>query len=64
MYSVCILLKVVGYYFLVVLSMPVMGLKKNWMAGGWVGGALSVFVWIFWNLFNFAKPFCAVVEIR
>ena len=37
--------------------------NKNWMAGGWVGWALSIFVWIFWNLFNFAKPLCAVVEI-
>ena len=51
MYSVCTLLKVVGYYDLSVLSMSVMGLKKKeiWLGGGWVGLALSNFFWIFWN---------------
>ena len=35
--SVYTLLKVVGYYDLSVLSMPVIGLKKKkWMCGGWV----------------------------
>ena len=40
-YTMCILsvlLKVVGYYDLIVLSMSVMGLqKKVWMGGWWVG---------------------------
>ena len=31
------LLNVVGYYDLSVLSMSVMGFKKVWMGGGWVG---------------------------
>ena len=34
--SVYTLLKVVGYYDLSVLSMSVMGSKKNNMEGGWV----------------------------
>ena len=37
MYSVCTLLKVVGYYDLSVLSMSVMGLKKK----NWPGGEMS-----------------------
>ena len=37
MCSVCTLLKVVGYYYLSVLSMSVMGFKKKvCMGGGWV----------------------------
>ena len=36
MYSVCTLLKVVGYFDFSVLSMSVMGFqKKVWMRGGW-----------------------------
>ena len=36
--SVYTLLKDVGYYFLSVVSMSVMGFqKKVWMGGGWVG---------------------------
>ena len=31
------LLKVVGYYYLSVLSVSVMGFQKNWMGGRWVG---------------------------
>ena len=39
------------------------GFKKK-LDGGWVGVVSSIhFFWIFWNLFNFAKPLCAVVEI-
>ena len=38
-YSVCTLLKVVGYYDLSVLSMTVMGFQKS-LDGGWVGGVL------------------------
>ena len=42
MYSVCTLLKVVGYYDLSDLSMSVMGFqKKVWMVG-WVGGVSSI----------------------
>ena len=40
MYSVCTLLKVVGYYDFSVLSMSVMGFQKKkfgWGVGGWVG---------------------------
>ena len=56
MYSVCILLKVVGYYDLSVLSMSVMGFQKS-LDGGWVGGVSSIhFFWIFGIFFNFAKP--------
>ena len=41
-YSVCTLLKVVGYYDLSDLSMSVMGFqKKVWMVG-WVGGVSSI----------------------
>ena len=54
--SVYTLLKVVGYYDLSVLSMPVMGFKKKvWMGvGGW--GELSPIFLDFWNYFNFAMP--------
>ena len=46
-YYVCTLLKVVlSYYDLSVLSMSVMGLKKNWMwVCGWVGGVRSIQVY-------------------
>ena len=56
MYSVCILLKVVGYYDLSVLSMSVMGFQKKfgWRVGGW--RELYPFFLDFWNFFNFAKP--------
>ena len=56
-YSVCTLLKVVGYYDLSVLSMSVMGFQKKFgWGGGWLGWALSKFFGDFWNFFNFAKP--------
>ena len=47
MYSVCTLLKVVGYYDLSVLSMSVMGFNKKSLNGGWVGGwgELNPFFW-------------------
>ena len=38
------LLKVVGHYDLSVLSMSVMGFKKN-LDEGWVGGVSSIFFW-------------------
>ena len=47
------LLKVVSYYDLSVLSMSVMGLKKN--GWGWMGGVCSIHFY-FLNFFNFAKP--------
>ena len=56
MFSVCTLLKVVGYYDLSVLYMSVMGFKKKF-GWGWVGGVSSIqFFLDFWNCFNFAKP--------
>ena len=36
-YSLSVLLKVVGYYDLSVLSMSVMGFQKKFGWGGWVG---------------------------
>ena len=51
MYSVCrpILLKVVGYYYLSVYSMTVMGFQKKkfgWGVGGW-GELYPIFLRIF-----------------
>ena len=54
-FCVCTLLEVVSHYGSSVLSMSVMGFKKKLEWGGW-GGALSISLWDFWNLFNFAKP--------
>ena len=59
MYSVCILLKVVGYYDFSVLSMSLMGFQNKCLdGGGWVGGVSSIQVFLgdFWNFVNFAKP--------
>ena len=54
--SVYTLLKVVGYYDLIFLSMSVMGFQKKF-GWGWVGGVSSIQVFfVFWNFFNFAKP--------
>ena len=61
MYTVCTLLKVVGYYDLSVLSMSVMGFQKKSLDGGWAGGESSIqFFWDFWNFFNFAKCLSAI----
>ena len=53
--SVYTLLKVVGYYDLSVLPMSVMGLKKNWMVGGWVELYPSLF-WIFGIVLTLQSP--------
>ena len=50
--SVHTLPKVVGYYDLNVLSMPVMGFQKKSLDGGWVGGVLAVYKF-FWGFFEF-----------
>ena len=50
------LLKVVSFYDLSVLSMSVMGFQKKLDGGGWVGWALSKFLFRFLDFFNFAKP--------
>ena len=42
MYSVCTLLKVVGYYDFSVLSMSVMGFQKQSLDGVWVSGVSSI----------------------
>ena len=62
-YTMCImfvyaLLKVVSYYDLSVLSMSVMGFRKEKsLDGGWVGWVSSIQVYFgFWEFFNFAKP--------
>ena len=57
MYSVCTLLKVVGYYDLSVLSMSVMGFQKQNLDGmdGW-GELYPSFFFDFWNCLNFSKP--------
>ena len=34
--------------------------KKSLDGGGWVGWALSKFIWDVWNLFNFATPLSEV----
>ena len=39
--------------------MSVMGLKKNWMGGGFF--ELSKFILDFWSVFNFAKPLSAPI---
>ena len=51
-----VLLKVVGYYDLSVLSMSVIGFKKNWM--GWVGGGelYPSFVFLFWIFLTLQNP--------
>ena len=55
MYSVCTLLKVVGYYDLSVLSMSVMAFQNKSLDGGWMGGVSSIQVF-YLDFFNFAKP--------
>ena len=50
--SVHAFLKGVGYYDVSVLSMAVMGFKKNWI---W-DELYPSFFWDFWNLFNIGKP--------
>ena len=49
MCSVCIMLKVVGYYDLSVLSMSVMGFQKSFRVGGWCE-LYHFFFWIFENI--------------
>ena len=65
MYSVCILLKVVGYYDLSVLSMSVMGFQKKF--GWWLGGFFEFypsFFFGFLEFFNFVKPLKQVKKIQ
>ena len=49
--------KVVGYYYLSVLSMSVIGFQKKSLDGGWVGGVSCIQMFFgFLDVFNFAKP--------
>ena len=43
--------------------MSVMGFQNKKFGWGWVGGvsSIQVFFWIFWNLFNFAKPLSSII---
>ena len=63
MYSVCTLLKVVGYYDLSVLSMSVMGFqKKVRMGGGWVGEPYPFFFLIFGIYLTLQSPLVRIIR--